>query len=302
MVQGSDDLAAPTKLAVVIAARDAAGTLGEQLDALAAQDAPVPVEVIVVDNGSTDATAELVHARAAADPRVRLVSAPEGRGAGHARNAGVASTDARWLAFCDADDIVAQGWLAAMTRALAHHELVAGPLELDRLNPEWLVESRGRSFATEPNRFLDVFPAASSCNMAVHRARFDEVGGFDESFLAGQDLELSMRLWQAGVELHFEPEAVVHYRYRPSLAAVFAQSRRFGAVQPVLEARLRQSGQEIPSGTPGLRRWLWLVRNLPRLRTRAGRARWLFVAGRQIGRLRGGRLSRRDGRRSPAPP
>ena len=270
----------------MIAARDAATTLGEQLDALAVQQADVGVEIIVVDNDSTDGTADAVRNRAERDPRIRLLTATAGRGAGYARNAGVDATDAEWIAFCDADDIVADGWLPAVVTALADHELVTGPLELDRLNPAWVVESRGRSFATAPTRFLGIFPTASSCNMALHRHRFAEVGGFDESFRFGQDAELSLRLWQAGVRVHFEPRAVVHYRYRPTMRALFGQSRRFGVVQPVLAERLRRAGQPVPR-CAGRRQWGWLARHLPLLRTRPGRARWVFVAGRQIGRLQG---------------
>lgn len=277
----------------MIAAHDAGATLGDQLAALAQQKIDVATEIIVVDNASADDTAAVARDRATLDPRIRLVTAADGRGAGYARNVGVAATDATWLAFCDADDVVADGWLEAIAGALAEHRFTAGPIELDRLNPAWIVESRGRSFSTEPTTFFDIFPTASSCNMGLHREVFDDVGGFDESFLIGQDAELSMRLWQAGVELHFCADAVVHYRYRPTLRAVFGQSRRFAAVQPVFAERLRAAGHPTPSRWAGARQWLWLLRNLPRLASRPGRARWLFVAGRQVGRVQGGIRVRR---------
>ena len=59
-------------LSVVIPAFNAAATLGEQLDALSRQEPPVPVEIVVVDNASTDETARIIRERASADGRIRL--------------------------------------------------------------------------------------------------------------------------------------------------------------------------------------------------------------------------------------
>ena len=60
----------------------------------------------------------------------------------------------------------------------------------------------------------------------------------------------------------------------------------------MLVRRFRADGLEIPSDGE-LRRWAWLVRHLPSVTTRAGRARWLWVAGARVGRIEGGRLARR---------
>jgi glycosyltransferase involved in cell wall biosynthesis len=93
-------------LSVIIPARDAAETIGAQLTALASQVCSIPWEVIVVDNNSSDNTAELARSHASAFTRFKVVVADNGTGAAYARNAGVAATSTRWLAFCDADDIV----------------------------------------------------------------------------------------------------------------------------------------------------------------------------------------------------
>src|SRR5690349_1945599 len=109
----------PVDLSIVIAARDAAATLGEQLDALATQVWDGTWEVLVVDNGSTDATCAIVRAAARQWPGLRLVEATDGVGPAYARNVGSRSATGRSLAFCDADDVVAPGWVAAMGGALA---------------------------------------------------------------------------------------------------------------------------------------------------------------------------------------
>lgn len=278
------------ELSIVIPARDAAATIGEQLDALAAQSWSGGFEVIVVDNRCRDETAEIVRSRTQNHPFIRLETATARDGPGYARNVGAGVATGALLAFVDADDVVGDGWVGAMVEALRDHDFVTGPLELDRLNPRWLVGSRGgRHFAQETGLFEGIFPFASSCNMGIRRALFVSSGGFDESpFMAvGEDLDFSLRLWIAGVDLHFEPRAAIHYRYRPTLGSVYRQARAFGRSRPVIAKRLRSAGRPAPARSAGLRNWLWLARHVLMLRCDAGRARWLWVAGSRIGSLEG---------------
>ena len=273
---------------VVIPVRDAAAVVPDQLGALRAQRWEGHWEVVVaLDAGSADATADVVGRYADGWPRLRIVDAPPGGGPGSARNVGAAAAAGSALAFCDADDVVAPGWVAAMGDALRHHEFVTGPLELDRLNPTWLVESRGRSFADRRPVYEGIFPYASSCNLGVRRPVFERAGGFDAAWRVGEDIELSMRLWLSGIVLHFEPGAVVHYRYRPTLRSTYRQARSYGRVRPLLAERLRRAGRPAPNRSAGLRNWAWLVRHVRLLAGRPGRAKWLWVAGQRVGSLEG---------------
>lgn len=284
----------PVELSVVIPARDAAGVVGDQLDALTAQGWDGSWEVVVaVDAGSTDGTAEVVRRRAGRGPRIRVVDAPAGAGPGASRNVGAEAASGTAFAFCDADDVVAEGWVAAMGDALRGHEFVTGPLELDRLNPAWIVEARGRSFADRRPVFEGILPYASSCNLGLRRPLFERAGGFDPTWRVGEDLELSLRLWLSGAEVHFEPAALVHYRYRPTLRSTYRQARSYGRVRPVLAEQLRRAGRPAPNRGAGLRNWAWLVRHLPLLTGRAGRAKWLWVAGQRLGNLEGSLRVRR---------
>lgn len=97
---------------VVIPARDAARTLARVLEALGGQD-PAPVEVIVVDDGSSDTTAEV-----AATGGARVLSTGGGRYAGGARNAGWKEAKGEVVVFLDADVVPAAGWGAGVTRAI----------------------------------------------------------------------------------------------------------------------------------------------------------------------------------------
>ena len=278
----------PVELSVVIPVRDAAAVVPDQLGALRAQRWEGHWEVVVaLDAGSADATADVVGRYADGWPRLRIVDAPPGGGPGSARNVGAAAAAGSALAFCDADDVVAPGWVAAMGDALRHHEFVTGPLELNRLNPTWLVESRGRSFADRRPVYEGIFPYASSCNLGVRRPVFERAGGFDAAWRVGEDIELSMRLWLSGIVLHFEPGAVVHYRYRPTLRSTYRQARSYGRVRPLLAERLRRAGRPAPNRSAGLRNWAWLVRHVLLLAGRPGRAKWLWVAGQRVGSLEG---------------
>ena len=281
------------QLAVIIPAYNAEATLGEQLDALCSQTCDVSWQIVVVDNGSTDATQAVARSYSSPQVPVTVVRAVERSGPAYARNAGVAATSSPWIAFCDADDVVGTGWLTAISQALDEHAFVSGGVELEMLNSRWNQMSRGLSFSNRLTVFEGMFPYASSCNMAVTRNAFESAGGFDESLRVGEDIELSLRLWEQGVELHFAEAATVHYRLRSQLRTLFEQSREYGAIHPLLIGRCRVAGFTAPSRLAGAKGWLWMVRKLPMLRTRSGRARWLWVAGRQVGRLQGGLRVRR---------
>jgi glycosyltransferase involved in cell wall biosynthesis len=101
---------------VLIPAWNAAASIGEALDSVLATTA-VGLECVVVDDGSTDDTAALVEARAAVDPRVRLVRAPANAGVSAARNLGLDAIRGAWLTFLDADDVLLPGGLEAMLAA-----------------------------------------------------------------------------------------------------------------------------------------------------------------------------------------
>src|SRR5690349_7650703 len=108
-------------LSVVIACRNAETTLGVQLEALTREPRHSEWDVLLCDNGSTDCTLELAQRYRDRLPNLRIVPADGRPGPAHARNVGARSTGAPWLAYVDADDEIAPGWVGAMRAALQAH-------------------------------------------------------------------------------------------------------------------------------------------------------------------------------------
>jgi hypothetical protein len=79
----------------------------------------------------------------------------------------------------------------------------------------------------------------------------------------------------------------VSYRYRDTLRGLWRQARTYGQVRPELLRRLTASGISVPDSGGQLRSWAYLVRRLGLQRSRAGRAKWVWVAGGNVGRLEG---------------
>lgn len=226
----------PPAASVVIPAFNAADFLAEQLQALAAQQGAPAFEVLVCDNGSTDGTAAVVRAFVSRMPRLRLVDASARRGASAARNIGADAATAPLLLFCDADDVVDAGWVRALCDGLDEASFVAGGVEHKLLNPgrEW---DFGWNEPTFYDPGLPQFPACGSGNMGIHRRVFAEVGGFDESLHAGEDLDFAWRVQLAGHGLVGTPSAVIHYRKRGGIRAAARQGRAKGVGTRVLAER-----------------------------------------------------------------
>lgn len=246
---GADE---PPELSVIIACHNAAATLGTQLEALTRQSTDRAWEVLVCDNRSTDSSREVAeHFR----PRLplRIVTADESPGAGYARNVGVAAGSGRWVAFVDADDEVDDGWLAAILDGLDHHEFVAGSFDGERLNTRWVARTRHleQRDGLQSSPFGPSLPHAAAANMAVTRAAFEAVGGFDTGLAALEDTDLCWRLQQAGTALTFWPAAVVHMRLRSSWRSMYQQGRAYGTGARELAHRYADAGEPSADGAGG---------------------------------------------------
>lgn len=275
------------ELSIVLPAHNEEVHLSAQIEAIVAQDYEGEWELVVVDNNSTDGTASLVREFSKRSPRVRLLSAFEQSDKSYAVEAGVASSNAALLVFCDADDVVAPGWLAAMAEGLKHHQVVTGPNELDLLNPEWLADSRGRSGDDAVGTYSGIFPCIRGNNFGVQRSVWDSIGPLSQGFYPVEDIEYSHRCWVNGMEVVGLPDAIVHYRYRQSVRDLWRQGFTYGIGRVRIARLLRDEAKATPPKLGGWKSWAMLALTLPRTITQEGRARWVWIAANRSGHVLG---------------
>lgn len=290
-LMGEQSTRRPKKLSVIIPCYNGAETIGAQLEALARQQWTGPWEVIVADNGSTDKTVAIVDGYTDKVPGLRVVDASAIRTQPHAMNVGARAAKGDMLLFCDADDEVGDGWLAAMAEALSKHDFVACRTDSRKLNPSWIANLG--SSQEKGLRGLEYAPwlrYAGSGTLGVKRSLLLEtVGGFDESMKTYFDNFFCFQLQLAGTELHFVPDAVMHLRHRGSLRTLFRQGLGYGECQPVMYKKLVALG--IPKLSrpwrSGIDHWRGLLGAMLRARNKTRIANCAFALGWQIGRLRG---------------
>lgn len=281
----------PPAVSVVLPSRNGAATIGVQLEALAAQSWEGSWELVVADNGSTDESMQIVESFRDRLPALQIVDASACRGLPRALNLAVRVSRGRFIAFVNDDDEVGEGWLEAIAQALERHEAVGGRLEYERLNEPWTIELRERPQEAGLLEwgFLDYLPFSAGASLAVRRELHDSIGGFDEAMVpAGEDMDYCWRLQQAGAKLAFAPDAVTHYRLRPSLRATFRQALAYGEAHVLVYKKHRGRGLA-PARHPwrrGVRAWLGLARRLLLARNQVQRARLVWHTGLRLGMVR----------------
>lgn len=277
------------KLSVVIPCYNAADTLAEQLEALARQTWGEPWEVILANNGSTDNSVEIARQYQDRLPNLRIIDASGRQGQPYALNVGALMARGEALAFCDADDVVGDGWLAAIGNALARHDFVACRWETDLLNPDVIRKSRsnGQKDALQAYTYPPFLSHAGGGTIGIRRDLHLAVGGFDETLPTLHDTDYCWRLQLRGIHLHFVPDAVMHIRFRDTASGNYKQARAYGEYNVLLYKKYHPLGMPALRWMQALSAWFKLLSDAPFALTRGRRIRWMRRLGWRIGRLRG---------------
>jgi len=282
-VSAITDLPAPVA-SVVMPCHNSGLTLQQQLEVIIPQVEAVGAELILLDNNSTDSTPALIAAAAESSPRVVAAAAHDGSGVAYARNQCVSVARSDLFLFCDADDLVGDGWVEVMVKSLGSHQIVTGSLEVASLNSEVMASSRGAGACPS---FYGFYNIAAGGNLGMRREVWDTVGPLDESLPSLEDQDWSLRAWLAGYEVIHVPDAVIHYRYRTGVRELWHQGWIYGRSRPPIGRRLRDATGHRPSRLAGLKSWIWLAVHSPELVRPAARGRVAWVAGNRLGQLRG---------------
>ncbi|HEX6263269.1 MAG TPA: glycosyltransferase [Actinomycetota bacterium] len=208
------------KVSLVLTVQDAAETMERFLDSVRAQTLQ-PDEIVVVDRGSTDGTLDIL--RAAGD--VVLLEAP-GASIARGRNLAIEVATHDLIAVSEADCVLSPRWLEQLAMALEAGADVA--MGYYRPIAHTLFETAaGAIAAPEPHEIDEVRFMPSSRSIAFRRDMFERTGGYPEWLESGEDLYLDHRLRDLYADMRFVPEAVAHWRIRPTLGETFRQYFRY---------------------------------------------------------------------------
>ena len=240
VVAGLDD---PPLVSVVVPTKDRAAVLPAAVASVLGQTYP-DLELLVVDDGSTDGTADVLAELAASDPRVRTFHQPNA-GVSAARNHGLREAKGRLVAYLDSDNTWVPTFVATMVGTLAATGARAGYAGSELRSGDRL-EYRGRPHDHEvllERNYID-------CITLVHeRTLIDEVGGFDETLPRVVDWDLLLRL-SAATELVYAPFVATSYDLWDEAGERISTTVSRGYID-VVRLRYLLSGVEPPEPVPG---------------------------------------------------
>ncbi len=232
---------------VIVATRNRRRLLADLLQGLELQDvSPGTFEIVVVDAGSTDGTAEMLAAWSGRHPLRHLALGPAALA--KARNAGARASSGALLIFLDDDTVPAPGFVRAHVDAARVYpgEVVTGPCPITdargpfrRMIAAWYArqyDTMAEAVGAGQNLAPDLLYGG---NFVVPRNVFEKNGGFDESFVryGGEDTDLGFRLHAAAVPLRYEPRAIVEHRFGTSWSVWVRRVRPQGASMIVIMLR-----------------------------------------------------------------
>lgn len=216
-MMSSDQRQQPT-ISFIVPMYNEAENIGYCLQAILAEAEPED-EVIVIDNGSTDASLQI----AASFDGVRVLSLP-GRSIAAVRNYGARSASGTIFGFIDADCVIVPGWRRQVVAVLRDGEYAAvGSRYEVPENGAWIE----RAWYSQRPAARKVVRYINSGNLAVRRSVFNAVRGFDESLITGEDAEFGWRLSGRGYRLLEDPAAAAVHLGNPKTLAAFYRKERW---------------------------------------------------------------------------
>jgi glycosyltransferase involved in cell wall biosynthesis len=217
--QTTDAVADALDVSVIVPVRNEAGSIAGLLDALASQTLQ-PKEIVIVDGGSEDGTADIIRCSAEklSLPVILLEAGPAFPGRG--RNLAISRASHEWVASIDGGNVPEKNWLRALVEASHSHpqaRIIYG--KFFPVTNTYFTYCAAIAYLQPPNAFSR-FIASS----LIHRSAWEIAGGFREDLRSGEDLVFFKRLAALNIPEARTEEAVVHWSLQPSWSGTF---RRF---------------------------------------------------------------------------
>jgi O-antigen biosynthesis protein len=222
------------KVSVIVCTFNGSRTLSECLESLLRLQYP-NYEVIVVNDGSTDATAKIAHSYG-----FRVITT-ENKGLASARNTGLTAATGEIVAYIDDDAYSDPHWLHYLANTFMNtkHVGIGGP-NVAPPGDGPIAECVAHSPGNPVHILLSDTEAEHipGCNMAFRKAALEAIGGFDPQFcIAGDDVDVCWQLQQRGWTLGYSPGAMVWHHRRNSIRAYWKQQRNYGKAESFLEKK-----------------------------------------------------------------
>ena len=219
---------------VIVCTYNGSATIKECIEGILKLDYP-NFDVIVVNDGSKDNTAEIVQ-----QYPVKLINTSN-RGLSSARNTGMNNSGSEIIAYIDDDAWPDPQWLNYLTYAHTHseHACIGGP----NIAPydEGFISTCVANAPGGPVHVLltdEIAEHVPGCNMSFRRETLLKIGGFDPVFrTAGDDVDVCWRIQESGNTISFHPSAVVWHRRRNSFKAYWKQQKGYGNAEALLESK-----------------------------------------------------------------
>lgn len=293
-------------LSVIVPAYNAEKTIIPCIESLLKQSYPKDsYEIIVIDNLSTDKTAEIVKSYP-----VRCLSEDKIKSSYAARNRGILEARGDILAFTDADCVTDPDWLRLGAAAFSSQEIGCVSGEVQAYEPVTDTEKylAGKNELSQTKTSADYpFPYPKTANAFYRKSVFERIGDFEKTWVSGGDADFAWRMQiETSYKLVFIPEALVRHKHRATLSKMFKQCAKWGIGYSLLAKKYRRY---MPPKT--LKKSLWSAQHILRVgiwtacalpfagRADTDRRNKIYDAvsflGWELGKVFGGFMGGRDG-------
>lgn len=259
---GTPELRSFPMVSIIIPVKNRPNDIKNCIEALLALDYPSEkIEITVVDDGSTDNTIAVIE-----QYPVNVILLRKNRQAPFCRNLAAKKAKGKYLAFIDSDCIAGKSWLQELLPVFKNPSVgaVGGLVDstfqekkLDRYEKVKSSLNMGKQFRCSNKTDLTFY--VPSCNLLVRKKAFQQVGGFKEHFIVGEDVDLCWRMQEAGFQIEYQPVGKVCHKHRNQIVSFCLRRFDYGTSEPVLQKEHTERKKMMIWGLRDTLFWIFLI-------------------------------------------